>query len=155
MTLGNPRVHCLFASSAVETALVSNAQRASGKAPWIAGDLPDRFKPTRHGLQDDVTWEFPAGEVLEEACAIVTDAKLLGFSHGECIDGSEKGLILVRAIWLARVTLNEWNPQSDERFRKLVTKDAALGHFQADALAFWNCVLSDAERTGLTTNSPP
>jgi hypothetical protein len=31
----------------------------------------------------------------EEACAIITRAKLLGFSRGECVEGHERGLVLV------------------------------------------------------------
>lgn len=54
-------------------------------------------------------WGFPAGrpeeneqpeetlvrEVLEEACALVTDYRLLGFSRSLCIEGHERGLVLV------------------------------------------------------------
>lgn len=68
---------------------------------------------------DGETWGFPAGrpegsesweetlrrEMREEACVEVREAKLLGFSRGECIRGHEKGLVLVRSIWLAKVEL--------------------------------------------------
>jgi hypothetical protein len=38
-------------------------------------------------------------EIMEEACARVTGARLLGFVRGRCADGREKGLVLVRSIW--------------------------------------------------------
>ena len=62
---------------------------------------------------DGTSWDFPAGrpegsetweetlrrEVLEEACAVVTEARLLGFCRGRCVRGHEAGLVLVRSIW--------------------------------------------------------
>ena len=59
-----------------------------------------------------VAWKFPAGrpeedegwratldrEVMEEACAVVEDATLVGFARGACVEGSEKGLALVRSL---------------------------------------------------------
>jgi ADP-ribose pyrophosphatase YjhB (NUDIX family) len=38
-------------------------------------------------------------EVREEACATVTGCRLLGFSRGVCVRGSEAGLVLVRALF--------------------------------------------------------
>jgi len=52
---------------------------------------------------DGTRWGLPGGrpepgedwadtlrrEVREEACATVTDARLLGFSHGECVRGTQ------------------------------------------------------------------
>jgi hypothetical protein len=38
------------------------------------------------------------GEVLEEACAVVTRARLLGFCWGACVSGPEHGVVLVRSI---------------------------------------------------------
>jgi 8-oxo-dGTP pyrophosphatase MutT (NUDIX family) len=89
---------------------------------------------------DGVTWSFPAGrpeigesiaqtlhrELLEEACAIVTDARLLGFSRGRCIEGAEAGLVLVRSIWLARVRLLEFEPRFETQFRQLADVRVAL-----------------------------
>ena len=48
---------------------------------------------------DGETWGFPAGrpegsESWEEACVEVREAKLLGFSRGECIRGHEKAWYL-------------------------------------------------------------
>ena len=66
---------------------------------------------------DQLLWDFPAGrpegdedweqtlrrEVREEACAVVTGARLLGFSRGHRLDGDQKGVSRVRSIWLAPV----------------------------------------------------
>src|SRR5712692_6993647 len=38
-------------------------------------------------------------EVLEEACAKVVQARLLGFTRGRCGAGPEEGLVLVRSLW--------------------------------------------------------
>ena len=57
------------------------------------------------------TWEATMRrEVLEEACATVTHARLLGFSRGTCIAGPEQGLVLVRSLWRADIELAPWNP---------------------------------------------
>ena len=96
--------------------------------------------------QDGETWGFPAGrpegsesweetlrrEMREEACVEVRDAKLLGFSRGECIRGHEEGLVLVRSIWLARVELNEWVPEYETLARKLVQPERVLSEFETD-----------------------
>jgi 8-oxo-dGTP pyrophosphatase MutT (NUDIX family) len=89
---------------------------------------------------DGASWDFPAGrpegdetweqtlrrEMLEEACAAVTDARLLGFSRGRCVGGAEAGLVLVRSIWLARVELLAWEPQFEIRFRRLLPPCEAI-----------------------------
>lgn len=60
--------------------------------------------------QDGVRWDLPGGrpedsetlqdtlrrELLEEACAQLRVARLLGYCQSECVDGPEKGLVLVR-----------------------------------------------------------
>jgi ADP-ribose pyrophosphatase YjhB (NUDIX family) len=95
---------------------------------------------------DGKNWGFPGGrpegneswketlrrEMREEACVEVKDAKLLGFSRGECIRGHERGLVLVRSIWLARVQLNEWVPEPGILARKLVPPDRILSEFESD-----------------------
>jgi len=58
-------------------------------------------------------------EMLEEACAQVLDARLLGFARSECLGGHEDGLILVRSIWLARVEVLPWEPQFEIPLRRL------------------------------------
>lgn len=50
-------------------------------------------------------------EVLEEACATVTRGQLLGFGRGECTSGHERGLVLVRSLWVARVDLLPWRAE--------------------------------------------
>lgn len=67
------------------------------------------------------TWEETfRREVLEEACAVVQDARLLGFSRARCLSGPENGLILVRSIWRATVELLEWKPDFEVAFRKVI-----------------------------------
>src|SRR6266511_3222644 len=56
--------------------------------------------------EGDESWEQTLRrEVLEEACATVVDARLLGFTRSLCLTGHEQGLTLVRSIWLADVEL--------------------------------------------------
>lgn len=117
-------------------------------ASWVppGGSVPEG---TRHGSgavcrisderivlisQDGLTWDHPAGrpenhenwrgtldrEVLEEACAVVESAELLGFVKGRCVQGKEASLVLVRALWSANVRLQEWQPKHEIKHRKLV-----------------------------------
>jgi 8-oxo-dGTP pyrophosphatase MutT (NUDIX family) len=83
---------------------------------------------------DQVHWGFPAGrpegaetpretlsrEMREEACVEVLDARLLGFSRSECIQGHEQGLVLVRSYWLAQVEIGPWEPQFEIVHRRIV-----------------------------------
>lgn len=59
-------------------------------------------------------------EMLEEACATVVEAKLLGFMWARCLSGHEEGLVLVRSTWRAQVELAEWLPQFEVPHRKVV-----------------------------------
>jgi 8-oxo-dGTP pyrophosphatase MutT (NUDIX family) len=91
---------------------------------------------------DGVHWDFPAGrpegsedweatlrrEMMEEACAVVQTARLLGFSRGRCVRGHEKGLVLVRAIWRADVELQPWEPRFEIRHRRTVPAAEVLQH---------------------------
>lgn len=65
-------------------------------------------------------------EVGEEACAVVEGARLLGFTRGRCVRGPEKGLVLVRSMWLAEVRLQRWTPRFEITHRRLVPTDEAL-----------------------------
>jgi ADP-ribose pyrophosphatase YjhB (NUDIX family) len=67
-------------------------------------------------------------EILEEACATVTGARLLGFVRGRCADGREKGLVLVRSIWRAEVTLRPWLPEHEIPFRRTVPASDLARH---------------------------
>src|SRR5262245_43415354 len=83
---------------------------------------------------DGSRWGWPGGrpepgeswedtlrrEMLEEACAAVTDARLLGFVRSRCLAGHEKGLVLVRSIWRAQVRLLAWQPEYEIPFRRVV-----------------------------------
>ena len=89
--------------------------------------------------RDGESWELPAGrpesdedwratldrEMWEEACVKVNQARLLGFVRGRCMSGHEKGLVLVRAMWRADVTVSPWNPEYEIPHRALIpTLDA-------------------------------
>ena len=87
-----------------------------------------------------ISWEFPAGrpdgdedwratldrEVMEEACAVVEDATLLGFAKGVCIRGPEEGLVLIRSLWCADVSLDPWEPRHETTARLVVPPNEAL-----------------------------
>ena len=91
-------------------------------------------------VEESGSWVFPGGrpeededwratldrEVLEEACASVEEATLLGFARGECIRGEEEGLVLVRSLWRAEVSLHPWEPQHETTDRIVVPPDEAL-----------------------------
>lgn len=95
-------------------------------------------------VEDGGSWVFPGGrpegdedwretldrEVLEEACASVEEATLLGFARGKCIRGEEEGLVLVRSLWRAEVTLLPWEPQHETTDRMVVPLDEALAHLK-------------------------
>lgn len=89
---------------------------------------------------DGESWALPGGrpegneewratlerEVLEEACAVVEKASLIGFSKGVCMRGPEEGLVLVRSLWRAVVSLCEWEPHHEISHRLLVPSNTAL-----------------------------
>lgn len=94
---------------------------------------------------DGVHWGLPAGrpegtetfeetlrrETWEEACATVTQARLLGYVRSECVRGHEQGLVLVRAFWRAAVEPHPWEPRFEIRHRRLVPA-ADAGHHVRD-----------------------
>jgi len=62
--------------------------------------------------EGDESWEQTfRREILEEAGAIVGDARLLGFCRGVCLTGPEADLVLVRSILLAEIELMPWDPR--------------------------------------------
>ena len=67
------------------------------------------------------TWdETLRRELLEEACAEVMRARLLGFVRGECISGAERGRVLVRSFWKAIVRLRPWAPEFEISSRMVI-----------------------------------
>lgn len=104
------------------------------------------------------TWDFPAGrpegreswqgtlfrEMLEEGCAVVCAARLLGFSRGRCCAGPEEGRVLVRSIWLANVQLLDWSPQFEIRQRRLVPIEQAIACAPAFYRAVWQRAFYEA-----------
>ena len=79
--------------------------------------------------EGDESWEQTLRrEVLEEACATVVDARLLGFTRGACLTGPERGLVLVRSIWLAEVELTPWWPRFEIAHRCVVPAAELLAH---------------------------
>ena len=67
-------------------------------------------------------------EMLEEACATVVEARLLGFSRGKCVAGHEKGLTLVRSMWRAQVELGSWEPHFEIAHRRVVPAEGWSDH---------------------------
>ena len=107
---------------------------------------------------DENSWDFPAGrpegdedweqtlrrEMLEEACAVVTASRLLGFARGRHIEGDVVGLPIVRSVWLAQVDLLEWNPQFEIRFRRLVPAAQAIEAVLPEYEQLWARVFHEA-----------
>ena len=98
--------------------------------------------------KDGTLWEPPAGrpegdeslrqtldrEVLEEASARVEDAVLLGYSKGICTKGHEEGLVLVRSLWWASVSILAYVPDYEMKHRLLVAPDEALARIGIEPL---------------------
>lgn len=92
--------------------------------------------------KDGESWGWPGGrpegdecweqtlrrEIWEETCAIVGDARLLGFRRAVCLTGPEKGLILIRSIWRAEVELRPWEPRFEIPHRRVVPATELLSH---------------------------
>jgi len=122
---------------------------------WHSPELPPP-EGTRHGsggicftpdgsvvlvIQQGTAWKYPGGrpeadedwratlarEVLEEACAVVRSATLLGYCRSVCLKGEEAGLVLVRALWCADVGLKPWRPQHETTGRMVVHPEEVLG----------------------------
>lgn len=91
---------------------------------------------------DGIHWDLPAGrpegaetweetlrrEMREEACATVTDVRLLGFCLSSCVAGHETGKTLVRSFWRAQVVVNAWEPQFEISHRLIVPATEAYSH---------------------------
>jgi ADP-ribose pyrophosphatase YjhB (NUDIX family) len=79
--------------------------------------------------EGDESWEQTLRrEVLEETCAIVGEARLLGFCRGACLTGPEEGRVLVRSVWRAEVELLPWEPRFEIAQRRVVPATGLLSH---------------------------
>jgi ADP-ribose pyrophosphatase YjhB (NUDIX family) len=100
--------------------------------------------------EDGERWDLPGGrpegnetleetlrrEILEEACATVTEARLLGFCRGTFVAGSQAGRVIVRSLWRAEVELGPWKPRFETVHRRLVVAADLLDHLSTtDGLA--------------------
>jgi ADP-ribose pyrophosphatase YjhB (NUDIX family) len=140
--------------------------RSNGQEWLVSWHPPPRPPPgTPHGAEgvcvtpagevvlispDGKIWDLPAGrpepgetwedtlrrEMLEEACATVIEAKLLGFTRGACVDGPEQGRVLVRSVWRADVELAPWEPRFEIRHRRVVPAADVMDHLALDSDAF-------------------
>jgi 8-oxo-dGTP pyrophosphatase MutT (NUDIX family) len=95
---------------------------------------------------DGLHWDWPGGrpepgetweqtfrrEMLEETCAVVRDARLLGFCRSTCLTGAETGLILVRSIWRGEVDLSPWEPRFEIPHRRIVRAADVLAAMRID-----------------------
>ena len=127
----------LSASSKDEVVLVSE----DGTAWGLPGGRPEGDEDWRQTLER---------EVLEEACARVQHARLLGFSRGVCHSGPEKGLVLVRAFWVSTVTVDDWEPQFEMKERAFLSVAEARVGLQAGNidpvwLSFFNEAVRDVK----------
>lgn len=105
---GRPHgVNAFCVTSAGEVALIS---RDGVRWGWPGG-RPEGEETDRETLQR---------EMLEEVCAQVREARLLGFTRSACVRGTELGLVLVRSIWLAEVDLLPWEPHFEIPWRRVV-----------------------------------
>ncbi len=69
------------------------------------------------------TWyETLCREVMDEACANVQEARLLGFNRSRCVAGTLESLVLVRAFWQATVKLAPWYSVFEMPFRRVFPK---------------------------------
>lgn len=124
--------------------------RQRWRVTWLTGHAP---RGTNHGIsavakvedcivlvsRDRTTWEFPAGrpkgsetlfetlgrELAEEACCEVLQAELVGFTRSECLEGVERGNVLVRAHWAVWARARAWEPQHEIVDRQLLSVQRA------------------------------
>jgi ADP-ribose pyrophosphatase YjhB (NUDIX family) len=79
--------------------------------------------------EGDESWEQTLRrEMAEEACAVVLDARLLGFCRAACVTGPEHGRVFVRSIWRAEVELMQWEPRFEISHRRVVPAVELISH---------------------------
>ena len=95
--------------------------------------------------EGDETWEQTLRrEMLEEACATVVDARLLGFCRSFCIVGPEEGLVIVRSFWRAQVMLGAWEPKFEISHRRVVQATEVLSHLSLVFMPIFRRALNEA-----------
>jgi hypothetical protein len=75
--------------------------------------------------------------MLEETCCVVQEATHLGFIQSLCVRGHEEGLVLVRSIWRAEVSVGNWDPKFEILDRQILAPKEAvpfLGHWPPEIL---------------------
>jgi 8-oxo-dGTP pyrophosphatase MutT (NUDIX family) len=152
-----------------ETIIISHGQR--WRQRWHpAGEAPEGKRNGSAGIcltgdgdvvlisSNNLNWDLPGGrpegdedweetlrrEVLEEACATVEQARLLGFAQGCHVDGPEAGRWMVRSIWLAKVTLHPWQPLFETKYRKEVPFNQAADLLLPEFSPLWGWIFDDA-----------
>jgi len=79
--------------------------------------------------EGDESWEQTLRrEMVEEACAVVRVARLLGFCRAVCLTGPEASRVLVRSIWRAEVELMPWEPRFEIAQRRVVPAGELASH---------------------------
>jgi ADP-ribose pyrophosphatase YjhB (NUDIX family) len=156
-----PSAEGLVAADGQELQIQSNGQ--DWLVSWHPPPLPPPGTP--HGAEgvcvtpagevvlispDGKLWDLPAGrpevgetwedtlrrEMLEEACATVVAATLLGFTRGACVRGPETGRVLVRSVWRAEVELAPWEPRFEIAHRRVVAATHVMGHLAIETHPF-------------------
>jgi ADP-ribose pyrophosphatase YjhB (NUDIX family) len=117
---------------------------------------------------DGTLWDLPAGrpepgetwedtlrrEMLEEACATVVSARLLGYTRGECVEGHERGRVLVRSMWRAEVELAPWDPRFEIPHRKVVAPADVARELAVDEHPFAAFLRRELHEAGISLPEP-
>jgi ADP-ribose pyrophosphatase YjhB (NUDIX family) len=117
---------------------------------------------------DGKLWDMPAGrpepgetwedtlrrEMLEEACATVVGARLLGFTRGECVEGHEQGRVLVRSMWRADVELGPWDPRFEIPYRRVVPAADVARELAVDDNPFAAFLRRELHEAGISLSGP-
>jgi ADP-ribose pyrophosphatase YjhB (NUDIX family) len=114
---------------------------------------------------DGAIWDLPAGrpepgesweqtlrrELDEEACATVVEARLLGFTRGQCVTGPERGRVLVRSVWRADVELRRWEARFEIADRRVVAAAAVEDALSLGSHPFAAIIRRELQEAALTT----